>query len=150
MEAGQGHTLEAALPEGCADAALRPADILLKTWSKGMDTAVDITIAHGWQQAEQTVTREKWRTFLTRNEEAKKAKYVTPCKKADWEFIPMAFGTWGGQVPGGAKLLARILKRAAGWQEGDLRASLQEQFRLSVGLALSRGVWAQLDTRNFC
>ena len=90
-------------------------DLLLKAWSKGQDTAVDITVGHGWQQSEQTVAREKWRTFLTRLEEAKRQKYVALCKKANWDFIPMALGTCGGQGPDGAKLLARILKRAAGW-----------------------------------
>ena len=48
-EAGQGHALEVGLPEGCADQSLRPADILLHSWTKGQDTAVDITVAHGWQ-----------------------------------------------------------------------------------------------------
>ena len=77
-------------------------------------------------------------------------KYDAPCRKAGWTFCPLALGTWGGQGPLGATFLARLLHRSAGWQEGDLRASLLEEHRLSIGLALSRGVWAQLDVKNYC
>ena len=146
--------MEAALPYGCADAALRPADVLLNAWTSGKYTAVDITVAHGWQLSERceggSASREKWRTFLKRKEEAKHKKYDKACEKATWAFLPMALGTWGGQGPEGAKLLALLPKRTAGWQKGDLRASLQEELRQGVGLSLARGVWAQLDLKNFC
>ena len=49
-EAGQSYAMEVQLPSQPEGSLLRPADILLKGWASGKDTAVDITICHGWQQ----------------------------------------------------------------------------------------------------
>ena len=46
---GQGFTREAALPD-CPDGELRPADLLLSAFQSGAPTALDVTVAHGWQQ----------------------------------------------------------------------------------------------------
>ena len=116
---GQGHAREIKIPNA-ADQELRPADILLNSFQDGRPTALDITIAHGWQVAEQgTVSREKWRAFLRRKEAKKHGKYDVPCQGAGWGFTAMAFGTWGGLGPEGAKVLHRLVKRAASWQEGE-------------------------------
>jgi hypothetical protein len=146
--AGQPFTREVVVPSMDAS-ELRPADLLLRAWSAGRDTAVDLTISHGWQVSERAATRERWRSFLRKKEEAKHAKYDLPCSRANWAFRAMAFGTWGGQGPEAAKLLARFTKRAAGWQDGDLRASLMETCRLSVGVAVMRQVWRMLELKNF-
>ena len=61
----------------------------------------------------------------------------------------MAFGTWGGTGPEAAKILQRILKRAAGWQEGDLRAARQDELRQNFDLTLMRHVWRLLERKNF-
>ena len=95
------------------------------------------------------MTREKWRSFLRRREEHKHQKYDVACAMANWDFKAMAFGTWGGMGPEGAKILHRLSNRAASWQEGDLRASLQEQGKMAVGLALMRQTWSYLETKNF-
>ena len=60
----------------------------------------------------------------------------------------MAFGTWGGTGPEAAKLMHRLLKRAASWNEGDLLAARQEELRLSLGLALMRHIWILLEAKN--
>ena len=39
----------------------------------------------------------------------------------------MEFGTCGGLGPEGAKVLHRLVKRAASWQEGELRALRQRE-----------------------
>ena len=65
---------------------LRPADILLRGWLAGKDTAVDLTICHAWQVSQQqTVSRERWRGFLRQKELEKHAKYDAACKAAEWE-----------------------------------------------------------------
>ena len=72
-EAGQGYALKVSLPEGCADAALRPADILLQSWSRGEGIALELTVCHGWQVAEQSQGMKavpRWAT-QTRPREAK-------------------------------------------------------------------------------
>ena len=50
-ECGQGFTTEVVVPN-CPDAQLRPADLLLRAWDNGTDTALDITVCHGWQLSE--------------------------------------------------------------------------------------------------
>ena len=135
----------------CPDGQLRPADLLLSSWSRGRDTAVDVTVSHGWQLAEQAdnVQRDRWRSFLRRKEDRKHAKCDEACKRADWAFIPLVMGTWGGMGPEGAVLFERLAKRGATWLEGDLRAARLEHCRLHVGLALQRAVWKTLANKDF-
>ena len=147
-EAGQGVGVEVAIP-GTEDSALRPADLLLRNWHAGQDTAVDLTVVHAWQAQEASaVSRERWRSFLTRKEAAKVAKYQAICAEAGWAFTPAAFGTWGGHGPQAAKLVARACKMVAAWHEGDLRASRQEEARQKLGLTLMRAVWSLLEVKN--
>ena len=151
-EAGQPFEREVVIPN-CSDTQLRPADLLLKNWMAGKDTAVDLTVSHGWQatmraSAATDATREKWRSFLVNREKLKKQKYMGHCRIAGWSFLPMAFGTWGGMGPDAAKLLFRFLKRAASWLDGDARAARQEELRLNVGLALMRHIWVLLEAKN--
>ena len=61
----------------------------------------------------------------------------------------MAFGTWGGLGPECAKSLGRIVRRAAGWLEGDLQTCRQEEIRYIIGLTLMRQVWELLAAKNF-
>ena len=148
-DAGQPFHKEVVIPE-CPDGQLRPADLLLTGWQGGQDTAVDVTVVHGWQQSEQSAnpTRERWRTFLTRKERAKTDKYMRACQAAGWAFTPMAFGTWGGLGPEAAKLLGRATQRAASRLEGDFRTRRKEELRINLGLALVRHVWALLNNKN--
>ena len=151
QEAGQGVAREVPLPD-CPEGDLRPADLLLRHWSQGRDTAVDLTISHAWTAQEESAslapTRERWRQFLVRKEHLKRARYLAPCQAAGWAFQPAAFGTWGGQGPEAARLLHRITKRVAGWLEGDLRASRQEEARQMVGLTLMQGIFEMLHGKN--
>ena len=147
-ESNQPHALEVPVPE-CNDAALRPADLLLKNWFGGQDTAVDLTVCHGWQQSEQNLGREKWRAFLRRKEQAKHTKYDQVCRNANWRFTAMSFGTWGGLGPEAGNMLSRIIKKAAAWQDGDIKASLQEDLRHTVGLCLMSHIWDLLEAKNW-
>ena len=60
----------------------------------------------------------------------------------------MAFGTWGGLGPEGAKVLHRLVKRAASWQEGELRALRQRELLETISLALMRQVWKLLGNKT--
>ena len=60
----------------------------------------------------------------------------------------MAFGTWGGLGPEGSRVLHRLAKRAASWQEGELRSLRQSEVLENVGLALMRQVWKLLANKN--
>ena len=148
-EAGQPFTKEAVIPH-CPDGQLRPADILLPGWDNGQDTALDVTLVHGWQVAMQStsVTRERWRSFLRKKEQLKHQRYDNACRRAHWSFAALAMGTWGGVGPEGARVFHRILKRAACWLEGDLRAERQEELKRSFGLSVARHIWRLLDAKN--
>ena len=113
--------------------------------------AVDLKVSHGWQVTAQSenVTREKCRTFLRRREATKETKYRSACEAEGWGFTPMAFGTWGGLGPSCARLLNRLLKRAAGWDEGTQRAIRLDELRQTVAIALARQIWALLEERVF-
>jgi hypothetical protein len=156
QEGGQGVTKEVQIP--ISGSALRPADLLVANWSGGRDTAVDVTVCHAWQSGEQrtlgttaqdTVSRERWRNFLKRKEADKHTKYDITCRTAGWSFMAMAFGTWGGTGPECAKLIHQISKRAASWQEGELRASKMEQARMAVGWSLMTKILEHLNNKNF-
>ena len=151
QETGQGVAREVSLPD-CPEGDLRPADLLLRNWFQGRDTAVDITISHGWTALEEAGTvapsRERWRKFLVKKESAKINRYQEPCRAAGWAFQPAAFGSWGGLGPEAARLVHRITKRVAGWLEGDLRASRQEEARQRVGLTFTRGILEMLQGKD--
>ena len=149
QETGQGYAKEVVIPH-CPDHQLRPADILVRSWDSGKDLAIDLTICHGWQASERSgsITRERWRSFLTRKEQGKAIKYAKPCEAAGWIFQGMAFGTWGGMGPGAARLLAKLLKRGASWDEGERRAARQEELRETLGLTLMSHIIDLLEAKN--
>jgi hypothetical protein len=155
VEAGQGAEKEK--PIECEEGrGLRPANILLHHWEGGKHVALDLTICHAWQASERRVatanpqvSRERWRAFLRKREAATHALYDKACTAEGWSFKAMAFGTWGGIGPEGARMLHRIVKRAAGWLEGDLRACRQEEIRHTVGVALMRHIALLLEGKNY-
>ena len=156
VEAGQGVQKEVPIDSAEEGQRLRPADIFIPHWEGGTHVAIDLTICHGWQLAERLregadprVTREKARSFLRRREAAKHANYDKACTAEGWTFKAMAMGTWGGLGPEGDRVLRRIVKRAAGWLEGDLRAARQEEIRHGVGVALMRHIWSLLEGKNY-
>ena len=90
---GQPFVREAPLTDASAGArgpALRPADILLRAWQGGKDTAVDVTIRHTLQSSEAPWTAAKAEAFLKATEKAKEAKYLTVCRHEGWAFAPAA------------------------------------------------------------
>jgi hypothetical protein len=144
--AGQGVAKEVALPDP-GDQHLRPADLLLSAWDNGEPTALDITVVHSWQVANHQ-GKERWRSFLKLKEHLKHEKYDAPCRKAGWSFATAAFGTWGGWGPEAAKILKRIVKRAASWQEGEVRAWKENEIYERLGISLSRQITRLLMTKN--
>ena len=59
-------------------------------------------------------------------------------------------GFWhlGGLGPEGANVLHRLVKRAASWQEGELRALRQRELLETMSLALMRQVWKLLGNKT--
>ena len=74
---------------------LRPADILLPAWQHGRSLAVDVTVTHPAKKSELPFTVDRTATFLKRKEAEKLTKYKSPCEREGWDFLPLAFDTWG-------------------------------------------------------
>ena len=61
----------------------------------------------------------------------------------------MAFGSWGGQGPEAAKLLARAVKRALHGCEPHLQAGRKHEILSAFGLALMKGTFDLLLNKAF-
>ena len=140
---------EVALPSNTDD-HLRPADLLLDNWHAGAPTAVDVTVSHGWGKSLRAAKppRDNWRPFLAYKEKMKHDKYDLPCKRDGWNFSAVAFGTWGGIGPEGAKVLSRIMQRTTAWEGVEDKGAAQRRNYEAVGTALFRQIWRLLDARN--
>ena len=78
---------------------MRPADLLLRAWQGGRDTAVDFTVTHPLQENQKPGGRVKADHFLKAAEARKVGKYRAPCEAEGWAFILAVFDTWGGTEP---------------------------------------------------
>ena len=150
--AGQSVSKEVPL-QHTPDSQARPADLLLANWQGGKPTAVDVTVVHGWNAAAASssapVPRDNWRPYLRNKEAAKHTKYDAPCAREGWNFSALAFGTWGGVGPEGAKTLSRILKRTTAWEGPDHKGLAQRQHTELIGVALFRHIFRLLASKNF-
>ena len=117
---------------------LRPADLLWKQWVGGKDVAVDVTVCHPLQRAELPWSVAKCNTFLKRKEEAKIVKYADPCALEGWDFLPMAFTTWGSSGPQAFPLLRKIFRRAAMGADADTRPKVIADLHNKLSVALFR------------
>ena len=128
--------------------ALRPADLLLRAWVGGKDLAVDVTVSHPLQAAQQPWSADKARGYLASVERRKVAKYKEACKLEGWEFSGAAFDTWGGAGPGAKQVLFKLLKRAVGGVPVELRPLRTQEHRQHLSLSLMRQVWKLLGAKN--
>ena len=83
-----------------------------------------------------TVT--KCNSFLKRREEAKLAKYAEACSLEGWDFMHMAFTTWGSAGPQAFPLLRKIFRRAAMGADVEARPRLITDLHDRLSLALFR------------
>ena len=83
-QAGVPHVREAPLEKarrrGRLQPNLRPADVLLRRWAGGKDSAVDCTVSHPAQVSELPLSGDKARSFLRRLEQDKVRKYEEICE----------------------------------------------------------------------
>ena len=135
---------QALVPQG---RPLRPADLLLRAWQGGKDLAVDVTISHPLQAAQQPWSAEKARGYLAMVEKRKLAKYKEACALEGWDFVGAAFDTWGGVGPGAKQILFKLLKRAVGGVPVELRALHSQEHKQQLSLSLMRQVWKLLAAK---
>ena len=115
---------------------LRPADILLRGWAGGKDVAVDVTLAHPLQLAEQPWQVDRAKSFLRHRERLQVDKYEAACHLEGWGFLPMAFSTWATPGPGFS---------ASAGADADDRSLRLSELRDSVTQSVMRQVVRMLE-----
>ena len=126
----------------------RPADILLLTWERGRDVAVDFTVTHPLGLSQHPLIVKNVARHCQRAEAAKTAAEGDLCQRAGWGFAPAAFTPWGGSGPTARALLHEVGRRAtahlAGWPKQRRLREIHE----GLSLTLAREVVRQLSLRN--
>ena len=93
-------------------------------------------------------TRDNWRPYLRRREEAKHQKYDVPCTREGWNFAAFAVGSWGGLGPETAKVFSRMLKRSTAWEGPNDKGTTQRAQKELVGVALFQQIFRLLRAKN--
>ena len=101
-----------------AQGAARPADIFLKGWDRGKDTAVDFTIVSPLRLEDYPLCEENSKRVLSQEESRKVTKYRAMCEQAGWSFVPAAFSIWGSVGPCARSLMNETLRRATADLDG--------------------------------
>ena len=125
----------------------RPADVLLKNWDRGSDTAVDFTIVSPLGLAAFPLHPERTKRHLNDAEKEKRAKNEPNCNAVGWQFQPAAYSPWGGQGSGAKQLMYEVLKRATADLDGWPKIQKSQHIRANLRIALARQVARQLALR---
>ena len=123
-----------------------PADILLPYWTRGKDTALDVTVVNALQSALVRQVTEDGGKAVEHSHKEKTRKYHERCNREGIEFSAMAVDTFGGWHPEALKILSKLgrqLARVSGREEDETVRHLRQ--RLSV--VLVRDNMAMLLTR---
>ena len=114
----------------------RPADVLIPHWTKGKDTALDITVVNPLQAALVNQAATIPGHALTYAHNRKMAQAGEECRREGLVFIPMAMETLGGwhdSTVSQVKKVGSALARQTGQEESEAIKHLAQ--RLSVLLA---------------
>nr|GEZ35289.1 hypothetical protein [Tanacetum cinerariifolium] len=127
---------------GGRDKPLRPADMLLYSWDRGMDVCVDLT---GSSPLTQTwmVDFVSGRVVIEAAQR-KRVKYETKCADTGYGFLPFSFSSFGELEKDAVALLKRIRKFYV-TQDIGARAAIHIFNRISF--AIAKGVGAQIVSR---
>ncbi|GKC87222.1 hypothetical protein Tco_1147871 [Tanacetum coccineum] len=128
--------------DGGRDKPLRPADMLLYSWDKGLDVCVDLT---GSSPLTQTgmVDFVHGRAVIDAAHR-KRVKYEAKCADIGYGFLPFSFSSFGELEIDAVTLLKRI-RRFSVAQNIGARAAIHIFSRISF--AIAKGVGAQIVSR---
>ena len=136
-----GREVDIGLVDG-HDKPLRPADLLLYSWDKGLDVCVDLT-------GSSPLTQSALADFVpgrvvTDAAQRKCAKYQGLCTARGYGFLPFSFSSLGELDTDAVTLLQRIRKFSM-TQDAGARAAAFIFTRISF--AIAKGVGAQIVSR---
>ena len=91
----------------------RPADLLIPAWTKGQDTALDVTVVNPLQDALVTCTSQDGSSAVESAHRGKARKYEERCAREGIRFIPLAVDTLGGWHPVALETITRLGRHLA-------------------------------------
>jgi len=122
--------------------ALRPADVLLYSWDRGLDVCVDLT-------GSSPLTQSGLSDFVPGRgvvvaAQRKRDKYEARCREIGYGFLPFSFSSLGELD----KDVVALLKRVQGFaRTQDIGARAAAHIYTRLGFAIARGVGAQIVSR---
>ena len=127
---------------GGDDGALRPADVLLYSWDRGLDVCIDLT-------GSSPLTQSGLSDFVPGRVVAvaaqrKRDKYEAHCKAIGYGFLPFSFSSLGELDKDVVALLKRVQAFA---RTQDIGARTVAHIYTRLGFAIARGVGAQIVSR---
>ena len=125
----------------------RPADILLLSWDKGRDIAVDFTVTSPLTSDCYPLTHEGARRHLKNAEELKysQERRTLSATSMQWGLQPAAFSPWGGMGPSARHLLFEVTKRVTSGTPLSASNSRANEIRQNISMTLAREVARQLS-----
>lgn len=123
-------------------APLRPADILLYSWDRGLDVCIDLT-------GSSPLTQSGLRGFVPGGvvsdaARRKRDKYQAQCAAIGYGFLPFSFSSFGELESDAVALLKRIQKFS---QTQDIGARAAAHIFTRVCFSIAKGVGAQIVSR---
>ncbi|GKB75706.1 reverse transcriptase domain-containing protein [Tanacetum coccineum] len=128
--------------DGGRDKPLRPADMLLYSWDRGLDVCVDLT---GFSPLTQTGMADfvPGRAVIDAAQR-KRVKYEAKCAAIGYGFLPFSFSSLG-ELEGDAVTLLKWIRKFSMTQDVGARAAIHIFNR--IGFVIAKGVGAQLVSR---
>ncbi|GKD53497.1 hypothetical protein Tco_1286884 [Tanacetum coccineum] len=128
--------------DGGRDKPLRPADMLLYLWDRGLDVCVDLTGSSPLTQTGMVDFVPGWAVIDTA--QRKCGKYMAKCAAIGYGFLPFSFSSLGELEAGAVTLLKRIRKFS---MAQDIRARAAAHIFNRIIFAIAKGVRAQIVSR---
>ena len=110
----------------------KPADIVVSNWHGGQSMAFDITIVSPMQKKPRAAG-----VAAEEGEISKIAKCEDKCRKAGFDFTPLAFSTYGGYGEEAKTVLKYIVCMAAD-RLGLTRSAVATRIRQNIPLAIMK------------
>ena len=127
-------------PEVRVRGKLRQADLMVTVWSWPKRDAIDLTVVNPMAEFDSPQANQK----VARAEEAKHRKYDLICAADNVQMNALGFSVLGGAGPEAQKFLAALRERLV-QAHGDTEGKhLAREALERIGVALQRGVAAQL------
>jgi hypothetical protein len=124
----------------------KPADIFVTNWSGGRKMALDVTIVNPQRNDLVDASAAEAGVGAAEGERVKMTKCAEKCKKHGFEFIPLAFETFGGYGKMAIPVVKTIISQAAD-RTGMTRSAVAIQMRQRISLAIMRANANMILTR---